>query len=197
MSKQHKIKSNAKHRALIVKLKKIKKKPSIVIMKESIFSSLKASFSNSTVIFIGALVSTLITLFSYEKQVWTGLITYVIASALLFLALGIAWYKPLSKVFNAINIFISSLLSVIASLDLMKIISNLILFNKYGETPLNKVPSIFIDSATFSNPYSALFFSILTVFYFMFFYSLSTTYFKEKHLHKHELLLKEKHVGRN
>ncbi|WP_351008816.1 hypothetical protein [Shewanella sp. S1-58-MNA-CIBAN-0166] len=187
--------SNARKRSMIVRLKKVKEKTDVIIMVDAMFVALKSSLFTSVVIFLGALVPTVLALFLYDKQIWTSFTAYIIASVLLFLVLTIVWFKPQSKILKVINVLITSLLGFIASIDLLKIISNLVLFNKYGETPLDKVPSIFIDSATFSNPYHTLVFSILTVFVFMFFYHLSITYCRAKNLQKKELLLKEKHLG--
>ncbi len=108
----------------------------------------KSTIFDTLAVVVSVIITGLMTLLTYNNPEWIGFIAYLFAIILVLIGFLISRKWPASYLSSAVGVLISSFLSVVASIDALKLMSGAILRISYWEVPLSKIPSFLLTNST-------------------------------------------------
>lgn len=137
-------------------------------IRKSFWVGIKSSSSDAFGVLLGSSVSALMTLLTYKNPDWMGFVSYVFAVVLLLVGVAVSIKYPAGYISSIVGTTIASFLCVVASIDIMKAMSGMVVRVAYWETPLKSVPSFFLNNANISSPEKTALLSMVMVFAILF-----------------------------
>ena len=133
-------------------------------IRKSFWVGLQSAIGDTFGVILGAAIAALMTLLTYKNPTWMGFISYIFAIVLLLIGFLVSRKYPSGYFSSIAGTSIASFLCVVASIDVLKAMSGMVIRVAYWETPLESVPSFFLNNAELNSPGKTALLSVGIVF---------------------------------